>query len=39
MNPRIPYTKPSANELEVRHATDAAAKGWGERCYDYKRWL
>lgn len=32
---RIFYTKPSITELEVRYATDAAANGWGERCYDY----
>ena len=31
MKPRIPYTKPSITELEVRYATDAAANGWGER--------
>ncbi len=35
MKPRIPYTKPSITELEVRYATDAAANGWGERCYAY----
>ena len=35
MRPRIPYTKPSITELEVRYATDAAANGWGERCYEY----
>lgn len=35
MKPRIPYTKPSITELEVRYATDAAANGWGEHCYDY----
>lgn len=35
MKPRIHYTKPSITELEVRYATDAAANGWGERCYDY----
>lgn len=35
MNNRILYTKPSITELEVRYATDAAANGWGERCYDY----
>jgi hypothetical protein len=28
VKPRIPYT-----DLEVRYATDAAANGWGERCY------
>src|SRR5438128_1012033 len=32
---RIYYTKPSITELEVRYATDAAANGWGERCYEY----
>ena len=32
---KIPYTKPSITELEVEFATDAAANGWGERCYDY----
>lgn len=35
MKPRIPYTKPSMTELEVRYATDAARNGWGERCYEY----
>jgi perosamine synthetase len=33
--PRILYTKPSITELETRYAADAAADGWGERCYDY----
>ena len=32
---KIYYTKPSITELEVRYATDAAANGWGEHCYDY----
>lgn len=32
---RIHYTKPSITELEVRYATDAAANGWGDRCYEY----
>ncbi len=32
---RIYYTKPSITKLEIRYATDAAANGWGERCYDY----
>jgi perosamine synthetase len=32
---RIYYTKPSITELEIRYAADAAASGWGERCYDY----
>ncbi len=35
MSTRIAYTKPSITELEVRYATDAAANGWGERCYEY----
>ena len=40
MNPRIPYTKPSITELEVRYATDAAANGWGERCCaSYGHWI
>jgi len=32
---RIYYTKPSITELEIRYAQDAAANGWGERCYTY----
>ena len=35
MNPRIHYTKPSITQLEVSYATDAAAHGWGEKCYEY----
>lgn len=35
MSMRIPYTKPSITDLEIRFATDAAAYGWGERCYEY----
>lgn len=35
MKHRIPYTKPSITDLEVRYATDAAANGWGESCYAY----
>lgn len=35
MKSRIPYTKPSITELEVRYATDAAENGWGEQCYAY----
>jgi perosamine synthetase len=35
MKNRIHYSKPSITELEVSYATDAAANGWGERCYDY----
>jgi perosamine synthetase len=32
---RVLYTKPSITKLESRYAADAAANGWGERCYDY----
>lgn len=32
---RIYYTKPSITDLEIRYATDAAANGWGSRCYEY----
>lgn len=32
---KIPYTKPSITALEVEYASDAAANGWGEHCYDY----
>jgi perosamine synthetase len=35
MKPRILYTKPSITQAEVAYATDAAANGWGERCYEY----
>jgi perosamine synthetase len=35
MKSRIFYTKPSITDLEVRYATDAAANGWGEKCYEY----
>jgi perosamine synthetase len=35
VKPRILYTKPSITDLEIRYATDAAANGWGERCYEY----
>jgi perosamine synthetase len=35
MKPRIPYTKPSITELEIRYATDAAVNGWGDQCYAY----
>lgn len=35
MKARIPYTKPSITDLEVRYAADAVANGWGERCYEY----
>jgi perosamine synthetase len=32
---RIHYTLPSVTELELRYVADAAAHGWGPRCYDY----
>tara|TARA_B100000674_G_scaffold62902_1_gene43583 strand:- start:5274 stop:6404 length:1131 start_codon:yes stop_codon:yes gene_type:complete len=32
---RIPYTKPSITDLEIQYASDAAANGWGEHCYEY----
>ena len=35
MKPRIHYTKPSITALEIRYASDAAANGWGEKCYEY----
>jgi perosamine synthetase len=35
MKTRIPYTKPSITEIEVKYATDAAINGWGEHCYSY----
>ncbi|MBY3185266.1 DegT/DnrJ/EryC1/StrS aminotransferase family protein [Rhizobium laguerreae] len=35
MSNRIFYTKPSITELETQYAADAAANGWGARCYDY----
>jgi perosamine synthetase len=35
VKPRILYTKPSITEREVAYATDAAANGWGDRCYEY----
>ena len=35
MKSRISYTKPSITDLEVRYATDAAANGWGDKCYEY----
>jgi len=35
LKPRIHYTKPSITELEVRYAADAAANGWGDKCYEY----
>ena len=35
MTQRIAYTKPSITPLEVSYASDAAANGWGDRCYEY----
>ena len=35
MKTRIHYTRPSITDLEVKYATDAAANGWGDQCYDY----
>ena len=35
MKSRIYYTKPSITSLEVQYATDAAANGWGDKCYEY----
>lgn len=32
---RIYYTKPSITALETGYAADAAAVGWGDRCYEY----
>lgn len=32
---KIYYTKPSITDLEIGYAADAAANGWGEKCYDY----
>ena len=35
MKPRIYYTKPSITSLEIQYASDAAANGWGDKCYEY----
>lgn len=35
MKSRIPYTKESMTELEVRYATDATANGYGDRRYEF----
>jgi perosamine synthetase len=35
MKSKIYYTKPSITPLELKYAADAAANGWGEKCYDY----
>ncbi len=31
----IPYTRPSITDVEVGYVLDAAANGWGARCYEY----
>ncbi len=31
----IYYTKPSITQLEIDYATDAVARGWGVKCYEY----
>lgn len=35
MKSRIHYTKPSITSLELEYVADAAANGWGEKCYEY----
>lgn len=35
MRSRILYTKPSITRLEIEYATEAAANGWGDNCYEY----
>lgn len=35
MTNRIHYTKPSITAREIAYASDAAANGWGEHCYEY----
>ena len=35
MKTRIPYSRPSITAAEIANAADAAANGWGERCYEY----
>jgi perosamine synthetase len=32
---KIFYAKPSITQKEIDYATDAAATGWGARCYEY----
>lgn len=32
---RIPYTRPSIGDLEIKYVTDAVTNGWGSKCYDY----
>jgi perosamine synthetase len=35
MKSKIFYTKPSITNLEIEYASDAAANGWGDKCYEY----
>ncbi|RRS09035.1 DegT/DnrJ/EryC1/StrS aminotransferase family protein [Pseudoalteromonas sp. J010] len=32
---KLAYTRPSITQEDVRLVTEAAADGWGERCYEY----
>ena len=32
---QIYYSKPSITEKEISYATEAAANGWGSKCYEY----
>ena len=32
---KIYYSKPSITQKEIDYATDAAANGWGAKCYEY----
>lgn len=32
---QIYYSKPSITQKEIDYATDAAANGWGSKCYEY----
>lgn len=32
---KIPYTKPSIGDLEIKYANDAVTTGWGDNCYAY----
>ena len=34
MKSRILYTKPYITEPEISYATDAAANGWGDYCFN-----
>ena len=38
---KIQYTQPWITELEIQYASDAAANGWGDQCYEYitRLWL